>query len=383
MPAVLLTPLLLVAAFTPARFEPVSPRPSRVVVDHAGSGDFRTIQEGVDAVAEGGVVSVLHGDYEGFLIDGKAVRVLGTPPVALADDVRTTITTPLVVRGLAGTQMVVVTDVEAFNTGGNPFEFPVSYQLSGNAGPVFLSHTFLGAFEIEDCAFVSIHRHVLGGRLECTDSNVFVGESRIASEDAPAVFVDGGSVALNDVIAFRNTASSTSLHYPFPVVVTGGATFYHDRTGNLVAPEPGLPEVLILDGVERIGGFNYMDLEYSDGTQITMRAIADRDGLYAASAVSLFRGAPLATEFGEYWLDPGSARFLTDRLLDGSSFPFHFELDAVVPIPDGLRPSRLTSEIRNNAPGANPLLGIPYVLQGLVVGPDGVPVLTPPAFGVL
>lgn len=358
------------------------PRPKSVVVDQGGGGDFLTIQEGVDAVIDGGTVNVMHGDYEGFVVTGKSVRVLGTPASALADGVRTTITTPLVIRGLSAQDAVVVVDIEAFNTGEDPRKFPESYQMVDNAGSIFFSHTFMGSFGIENCALVSIHRHVLGGRLRCSDSKVFVGESRFSSDVDVAVQVRGGSVSLNDVRVIRTEALSSSSFYPFPVVVTNGGTFYHDRKGNLVSPEPG-PEVLVLDGVERIGGFNHMDLEYSDGTQIVMRAIADRDGLYAAVGVSLFRVMPLSTEFGEFWLDPGSAVFVTDKLLDGSSFPFHFELDTVVPIPDGLRPSRLTNQAFNNAPGANSLSGIPYVLQGLVVGADGVPVLTPPVFGML
>jgi hypothetical protein len=49
-----------------------------VTVDSSGGGDFLTIQEGVDAVDPGGLVSVALGDYYGSVVINKSLTLLGS-----------------------------------------------------------------------------------------------------------------------------------------------------------------------------------------------------------------------------------------------------------------------------------------------------------------
>lgn len=167
---ILLVPTLLAGAFLGPRASQVLVAPARtghvlVVNDQAGPGvDYTTIQEAVDAAADGTTILVNSGYYRGFVIDDKSVNVVveagATLEVAGAR---------MEVRNLGPGKSVVLRGIKP--PPNVPYPQSSSLRLSNNAGSVWVEDCVLQAggiyqLDIGKCADVTIVRCVVLGFTE-------------------------------------------------------------------------------------------------------------------------------------------------------------------------------------------------------------------------
>jgi hypothetical protein len=162
-------------------------------VDDNGPADFATIQDAVDAAADGDVVQVFPGSYAGFQIASKGLAILGDSATPW------TLSGPVSVTSTVVGQTVVISGFTQLDSG------------SGTAAGIAIS-ACAGAVRTEDCAWRGQNSSTLrggsGARIENSSDVIFSaanatggnGGVHIVSPSNYSEVVYGGGHAL-DVLA--------------------------------------------------------------------------------------------------------------------------------------------------------------------------------------
>lgn len=191
------TPLFLAAFSTVAN---AAASPDVLVVDPAGTGDFTTITDAVQAAQDGDVVYVRPGSYAAFTIDAKSIDVVA----AQTGNVR--VIGGSEIRSVSVGGSVVVSGLR-FESGVTPS--PATLQIVGCAGSVRLA----------DCT------------IEGLDGELFAGPSvshpacRVLSSDRVALIgcnLRGGDAGA-DFFCSSDTAAAGLVAFSSVVEVHGGA----------------------------------------------------------------------------------------------------------------------------------------------------------------